>query len=441
LLAQETEIAAGGSIHPYILRGERDALRGEMTFFQSAFDDSLAYTQSALDRLPHHYFYARGLAALFQLMTLQSLGMTESALRQLNAWLDDEQLQHHTFRFLLLLAAGGIYGSTGDLKRLEQASQFLLTLGLAEENPLGVTWAHHFLGHVYYHWNRLDEAFAHWSAVPEWRYQANFRVYHEAMLGLALLRQTQGDEAQAQQTLDTLTQALLEMKQVQFAPEVEAFRARLALLRGDVGAAVHWTQSGTHPARMPLWYWETNELTRVKVLLAQHTTASRGETARLLVACREYAEKTGNVWLLIQHWALWALLAQAQGQSEEALAAAEQAVRLADPGGYLRLFVELGPDMADLLAQLAKRGVAPAYIGRILVVFRADQLPEAEMLTGRESEILALLQQGLSDKEIAERLVLSVLTVKKHNRNIYQKLDVNGRRAAIAKAKTLNLLP
>ncbi|MGB4872532.1 MAG: helix-turn-helix transcriptional regulator, partial [Candidatus Promineifilaceae bacterium] len=77
----------------------------------------------------------------------------------------------------------------------------------------------------------------------------------------------------------------------------------------------------------------------------------------------------------------------------------------------------------------------------ILTVFGADESLEEDALTSRELEILALLQKGLIDKEIAEQLVLSVLTVKKHNRNIYQKLDVNGRRQAVAKAKTLNLFP
>jgi LuxR family transcriptional regulator, maltose regulon positive regulatory protein len=439
LLAQETEMVASGSSHPDILRGERDVLRSEMAFFQNEFQRSLTYAQSALDRLPGHYYFARGLAALFQLISQQSLGQTESALRQLTAWLDDEQLQHHIFRYALLLAAGAMYGANGDLKRLEQTCKFLLKLRLAEGRPLSITWASYFLGHVYYQWNRLDEAYAHWSAVLDWRYQANFRVYHETMLGLALLRHSQGEETEARQTLDELTQALLEMNQVQFMPETEAFRARLALLRGDVGAAVHWTQSGAQPARLPLWYWEGNELTRVKALLAQGTAVAHQEAADLLAACRQYAEKTSNVWLLIQIWALLALLARAQGQTEEALAAAEQAVRLAEPGGYLRLFAELGPDMADLLAQVAKRGVAPDYIGRILAVF--PNVPTAEPdLTRREAEILALLQQGLSNKEIAGRLFLSVLTVKRHNRNIYLKLGVNGRRQAIAKAKTLNLL-
>jgi LuxR family transcriptional regulator, maltose regulon positive regulatory protein len=434
--------AAGEDAIRYdILRGERDSLRAEITFWQSEFQASLAYAQSALACLPRECAFARAVAVLFLLSAQHALGQPDHALRQLNAWLDDEQFQDYALRHLLLLAAGGIFGSIGDLKRLEQIARLQLKLGLDHEKPLSITWARHFLGHVAYQRDRLDEAFAHWSAALDWRYQANLRVYHEVVLGVALIHQTRGYESEARRTLDSLTQALREMNQGQFIPEVEAFRARLALLRGDMSAAVHWTHTGAQPARLPFWFWEANELTRVKVLIAQGTMATCQEAEGLLAACRQYAEATANTWLLIQVWALSALLAQAQGQPEVALAAAERAVRLAEPGGYLRLFVELGPAMADLLVRLAARGVAPDYIGRILAVFPAAPSPEPEALTGRELEILTLLQQELSDKEIAERLFLSVLTVKKHNRNIYHKLRVSGRRSAITKARTLNLIP
>jgi len=442
LLAQETDVVTAGSVDATILRGERHALRAEMTFFQNEFRACISHAQSALDQLPRHCYFARSQAVMFQLMAQQSTGQTAYALDRLNALLGDEQYQHFAYRYLLLMASGAIHGTTGDLKRLEQIGRSLLKLGLDEEKPPSITWAHHFLGHVYYHWNRLDEARTHWSAVLDWRYQANFRAYHEAMLGLALLYQTRGDEAQARLMLDELTQVLLEMNQLQFAPEVEAFRARLALLRGDVSTAVYWAWAKTdnQPARMPLWFWEGSELTRAKVLIAQGTDASRQEAAALLDTCRQYAEETGNVWLLIQYWSLLALLEQAQGQQGAALAAAEQAVRLAEPGGYLRLFVELGAAMADLLALLAARGVAPDYLGRILPLFPVAPALEPEALTRREQEILALLQEGMSDREISARLVLSVLTVKKHNHHIYRKMGVNNRLAAIAKARTLNLL-
>jgi LuxR family maltose regulon positive regulatory protein len=437
--AQESDPAGGESVTPDILRGERDVLRAEMAFFQNEFRAAVTFAQSALDRLPRHYFYARGLAVLFQLVAQQSLGQTAAVLRQLNAWLDDEQFQQYALRHSLLVAAGAIFGSIGDLKRLEQVGRLLLKLGLDKEKPLSITWASHFLGHVYYQWNRLEEANVHWSAVPEWRYQAHFRLYHEAMLGIALLHHTKGDEKQAQQTLDALTEVLLEKNQLQFAPEVESFRARLALLGGDMSAAVYWVETGAQPARLPLWFWEAGELTRVKVLIAQATAAACQEADQLLTGCRQYAEETDNVWRLIQVWSLRALLAQAQGQEAAALAAAERAVRLAEPGGYLRLFVELGAGMAGLLERLAARGVTPSYIGRILALFPTAPQPEPQALTRREREILSLLRAGLSDREIAAQLVLSVLTVKKHNRHIYHKLGVNSRLSAIATAKRLNL--
>ena len=441
LLADTTGTAVNNTVNRPMLQGERDALRSELAFFQNDFQRCLTFAQSALEHLPPHCFFASGLAALFALVGQQSLGQTEIALQTLNTWLIEDRFQHYAAHYCLMLAAGAIYGMGGDLSRLEQIGQHLLQLGLTKEYPLSITWASHFLGHVYYQWNRLEEATAHWSTVSHWRYHANFLVYNDAMLGLALIYQSQGDDTQAQQTVDALTQAMLAITQLQLAPQVESFRARLALLRGDMSTAVYWLQTGERPARMSLWFWEANDLTRIKVLIAQGTAVSRQEADHLLTNCQQYAEETTNVWLLIQIWALRALLAQAQNRPDDALAAAERAVQLAEPGGYLRLFAELGAEMADLLAQLAARGIAPAYIDHILTVFGADESLEEDALTSRELEILALLQKGLTDKEIAEQLVLSVLTVKKHNRNIYQKLDVNGRRQAVAKAKTLNLFP
>ena len=133
----------GASVTPDILRGERDVLRAEMAFFQNEFCACLTFTQSALDRLPRHFIYARGLAVLFQLLAQQNLGQTATALRQLNAWLDDEQSQHYALRHALLLASGGIFGSIGDLKRLEQTGLSLLKLGMDEGKPLSAAWACH----------------------------------------------------------------------------------------------------------------------------------------------------------------------------------------------------------------------------------------------------------------------------------------------------------
>ncbi|MCA9981101.1 MAG: hypothetical protein KDD89_09710, partial [Anaerolineales bacterium] len=353
LLATRSEPPAHRHTTPDILQVERDTLRAEIAFFHNDFAQSLAYTQFVLDHTSPTYFFVRALAAFFHLLALQAMGQTPQALAQLHRWLAEEPFQHPTSRYLLLLAANAIYSTIGDLKRFEQTAHALLDLGVQHENPLYSSWGHYSLALVYYQWNWLEEAYTHWSAVCEWRYQANFRPYHEAMLGLAMLHHGRGEESEAEQTLATLTQVLWELNQGQFAPEVESFRARLALLRGDVDTAVYWLSTAQPATRIHLTFWETNDFTRIKLLIAQNTAASLQEAATLLTACQQYATQTDSVWLLIQTAALRALLAQAAGQTTPALTAAAQAIQLAEPGGYIRLFVELGPPMAALLTQLA----------------------------------------------------------------------------------------
>jgi LuxR family maltose regulon positive regulatory protein len=155
--------------------------------------------------------------------------------------------------------------------------------------------------------------------------------------------------------------------------------------------------------------------------------------------------------------ALQALYYAAEGDEPAALNALEQAVTLAQPGGFVRVFVDLGPALIELLERLAKRGCATAYIEQLLAAFAAEPAandhppsrserpaPAAatvEPLTDRELAVLALLAQRLSAKEIAQHLTITEKTASSHTAHIFQKLAVNNRRAAVAAARALGLLP
>ena len=171
-----------------------------------------------------------------------------------------------------------------------------------------------------------------------------------------------------------------------------------------------------------------------------------------------------NTRFLVEVLALQALLHEAYHESAAAQDTLKQAVLLAQPGGLVRVFVDLGPRMAHLLAALARTGVAPGYINQILQAFgkpapaapgqrepnhratgSAASSPASRAglvapLTDREHEILALLAQRLSNKEIAQALVISPQTVKRHIANLYEKLQAGGRREAVAVAIRLGLL-
>jgi LuxR family maltose regulon positive regulatory protein len=139
---------------------------------------------------------------------------------------------------------------------------------------------------------------------------------------------------------------------------------------------------------------------------------------------------------------------------QAALDSLGQALALAEPQGYVRLFVDEGQPMADLLNLAVSNNISPDYAGKLLTAFPGD-VPGAisidrerkastqllaEPLSEREIEVLRLMAEGYKYQEIAERLVVSINTVRHHTRNVYGKLDVNNRTQAIARAKELNLL-
>ena len=154
-------------------------------------------------------------------------------------------------------------------------------------------------------------------------------------------------------------------------------------------------------------------------------------------------ERTGSV---IEILVLQALAHQTRGDIPAALASLQRALTLAEPEGYVRLFVDEGPPMASLLRAAAKQGIAPSYVRRLLAAIDTTAGPSAgqagliEPLSERELDVLRLLGTDLDGPDIARELVVSLNTVRTHTKNIYAKLGVNNRRAAVRRARELDLL-
>jgi LuxR family maltose regulon positive regulatory protein len=172
----------------------------------------------------------------------------------------------------------------------------------------------------------------------------------------------------------------------------------------------------------------------------------------LLERLLQAAEEGGRMGSVIEILVLQALAYEAQGDSPAALVPLKRALTLAEPEGFIRIFVDEGRPMALLLYEAAARRIMPDYTAKLLAVLEAEErksedeshLPPAKSLTEplsqRELEVLQLIAQGLSNREISERLFLAVITVKGHNRNIFRKLQVRRRTEAIARARELGLL-
>jgi LuxR family maltose regulon positive regulatory protein len=230
-----------------------------------------------------------------------------------------------------------------------------------------------------------------------------------------------------------------------FPSALGAARARLWLREGDLAAAGRWAEGVTIP-KLDVTAME-RALTQAQVEWARRRLDDAlGVLGRLLEAAREQGLKG---WL-IKGLALEAVIHQAQGRETPALAALAEALELVRLEGYVRTFVDLGPPMAALLQRAAAQDVASEYVGCLLAAF--DRAVEAEMprspqvevliepLSPRELEVLGLVAEGLSNREVGQRLHIAESTVKSHLNNVYGKLGVDNRTQAAAKARSLNLL-
>ena len=202
---------------------------------------------------------------------------------------------------------------------------------------------------------------------------------------------------------------------------------------------------------------EFEHITLARVLIAQYKSkqieCSIHEAEGLLERLLHAAEEGGRKGSVIEILVLQALAHEAQGDISPALVSLERALTLAEPESYVRVFVDEGPPMALLLNKALNRGIEPEYVRKLLVAFPdfapepADsvqgQAPGSELvepLSEREIEVLQLIAAGHKYQEVAERLVISLNTVRHHTKNIYSKLEVNNRTQAIKKANDLDLL-
>jgi LuxR family transcriptional regulator, maltose regulon positive regulatory protein len=275
-------------------------------------------------------------------------------------------------------------------------------------------------------------------------------------VAMARVREAEGDLDGALDLLDEAQRVYMG----DFSPNVRpirASRARVLAAQGRVGEALAWARERGLSADDELSYLrEFEHITLARALLAQsraqRSASSLHDAARLLqrlLWAAEAGERTGSV---IEILVLQALTHQARGDVPGALAALERALTLAEPEGYVRMFAGEGPAMASLLRRVAKQRTAWDYVRRLLnACSRAGgttpvgQTTPArqrlvEPLSERELDVLRLLGSDLDGPDIARALTVSLNTLRTHTRNIYAKLGVNNRRAAVRQAAELDLL-
>ena len=344
------------------------------------------------------------------------------------------------------------YQINAQSRALDTYRRYLQLLG--DQPPLSANEAYLGMGRIFYEWNDLDAAEQHGQQSLQLarQYDKSIDRFVICEMFLARLKLARGDVAGAAAMLAEIEQSVRQNNFVHRMPEVAAAKVKVLLRQGNLTAAADLARKYELPL---IW---------ARVLLAQGDPSAALAVLRPL---RQQMEAKGLADERFKAMILQAVALRANGEKDEAVQLLGEALALAEPGGFIRIFVDEGEPMRLLISDFKSRiekqphdrvHLQSGYVDKLLAAFpepaailppigdlRQSKIenPQSailEPLSQRELEILKLITQGLSNREIGERLFLALDTVKGHNRRIFDKLQVQSRTEAIARARELGLL-
>jgi LuxR family maltose regulon positive regulatory protein len=422
------------------------------------YEKCIVEAEQALSHLDPDNLYPAGIAWVFWGGALQCLGRAGEAISSIYKQLDKKPSD--LVKSMLLLILNYIYWLEGDIVNLQASADHLVEIGKKQPHNEAYVNGLYFAGVAYYHQNSLDMALEMLEKAYVYRFHT-IGIHHVNIISaLTWVYLETGRSESVKNLITNFSDFAVDKGNPYFMLLRETLEADVNFRLGNMATAQQWAEKTENLPLYPFSNILIPQLILIKILIYVETTISRNRARTLLEELETYLLKSNNKCFLLEIYAQQAILQFDLGNQELAFKKLQQAVNLAEPAGFVRVFVDLGAKMAVLLKGLADQNISIRYIGKLLRAFRQQELqvsPEMSMpgtdhpkpaarppiqysLTNREQEILEFLKQRQSNKEIAQKLFLAPETIKKHTKNIYQKLNVNSRQEAVEKAEALDLL-
>jgi LuxR family maltose regulon positive regulatory protein len=423
---------------------------------------TVEYARRALDLLPKGDHFRRGQATALLGVAYWASGDLEAAHRSFADFMANMRMAGN-----ILVAISGTFVladirmAQGRLHEAVRTYERSLQLAMAQGEPVlrGTADLYLGLGELQCEQGDLEAARQRLRTSKELGEHAALPgLQYRSCVAMARIREAEGDLDGALDLLHEAERQYISRGPVSDVRPVAALKTRVWLAQGRLTEALGWARERGLSVDDDLSYMrEFEHITLARALIARYKSegAERSihEAMGLLERLRTAAEEGGRMGSVIEILALQALAHEAQGDDSTALVPLERAMSLAEPEGYVRVFVDEGIPMARLLYEALSHGVEREFTRRLLAAFPVAESgrttssrlrgPESELvepLSARELEVLQLIAEGLTNRDVASRLYLSPHTVKVHTRNIFTKLAVHNRTQAVARGKALGIL-
>jgi LuxR family maltose regulon positive regulatory protein len=423
--------------------------------------DTVRYASRVLELVPEGDNFRRAQASMMLGMTHWASGDLEAAERVFaeytmklrTAGNIPDAISTSVVLADIRLALGHLHEA---IHTLEQLLQFVMDQG--EPIPVDAADLHRELSKLHLEQGNLEAAAQGLQKSKELGEKAQSPVSrYRLCIDQARLKAAQGDLEGALALLDEAQRLYIRSPLPDFCP-ISALKARIWVAQGGLTKAQGWVrEQGLSVDDAPSYLREFEHVTLARVLIARYKsdreTGSIHEAIGLLERLLQAAEEGGRMGSVIEILVLLALSHAAQGDLPPALVSLERALTLSEPEGYVRIFLDEGKPMAELLGRMnASREDRTArlktYVHKLLAAFGTEEIhpssfilqPLIDPLSEHELEVLRLLRTELSGPEIARQRMVSLSTIRTHTQHIYAKLGVNNRQAAVRRAEELGLL-
>lgn len=455
LLAAEKGFQANGNNEKL---GELFVIRAFSANYQNDLDATIKYATEALKFIPEKdIFMLAGVTLALGRAYLNNGEIAKSFEVITQSRYYNEQAEYVAGQGMCDRELGNIAVLQGNL--LEGSNYYLKIIEILKDRPEEPISVYIDLAKVYLEWNKLDRALEYTKTAEEYALKTNSSDFLPmAYLLKAKISLAQQRHDQSQDFLEKAITSLAKRPNRKLHCQIEAFRIQAGLQMGQDDMLEDWYQVALiqYADYNIVWpfFREPEILAFVRVLIArQEFTPALNHLETL----EQVATTQGRIDSLIKIYILMVVVAQRQnpGMVTKSL---DKALKLAQPGSYIRTFVDEGIAIETLLrARVSSQDSLTTYLTSILAAYKTPDnsgstptsLPPTpqsnrshkfELLTDRELEVITLVASGASNREISEKMVISLPTVKKHLSNVFSKLGVTSRTQLLVRAKELSLI-